>query len=232
MAPTALRARRAARAAAPASARTRLLAAGERCARRAGLRALTVRGVCAEADANLGSFVYHFGSRETFVEELIERWYAPLLDSLAVTVDGAGPPLARLRTLLAQLADWMAQHRRFITHILIDAAAGERAAVRFVRSLAGRHPALILRVIAEGQAARALPPTEPLNILMFLMGALALPVLLAERLAETRLAAPELTRALARYARERPYRMQRLDWALAGLAEEVRHDPLALSSAH
>jgi AcrR family transcriptional regulator len=219
------RAPRTAGAAAHGDTRERLLAAGERCARRAGLRTLTVRGVCGDAGANLGSFVYHFGSRDAFVAAVIERRYAPLLDSLAVTVDSAEPPLARLRALLVQLADWLATHRRFVTHVLMDAAAGEPAAARFVRTLAGRHPALILRVIGEAQAARALPRAEPINVLMYLMGSLALPLLLAERLSETQLTPAALTRALARYAQERAFRLQRLDWALAGLSMEGTHEP-------
>jgi AcrR family transcriptional regulator len=207
-----------------AGTRERLLAAGERSARSTGLRALTVRGVCADAGVNLGSFVYHFGSRDAFVAAVIERRYAPLLDSLAVTVDGAEPPLDRLRALLVQLADWLETHGRFVTHVLMDAAAGEAAAARFVRTLAGRHPALILRVIGEAQATGSLPRTPPINVLLYLMGALALPLLLAERLSETRLTAPTLTRELARFAQQRPHRLQRLDWALAGLASEAQHE--------
>ena len=142
----------------PASARTvsareRLLRVGARQARRAGLRLLTVRGVCQEAGVNLGSFVYHFGSRDAFVAELIEHWYAPLLERLTATVDEAQPPQRRLRALLLQLGDWASTNSRFITHVLIDAAAGEAAAQRFVRTLADRHPALILRVVVEAQRA-------------------------------------------------------------------------------
>lgn len=214
-----------------ASTRERLLRAGVAQARRHGVRSITVRGICQRAGANLGTFVYHFKSRDAFVAEVIERWYAPLLESLAATVDRDAVPLARLRTLVLQMADWAAANRRLITHVLIDAAGGEPAAVQFVRSLAGRHPALILRVIAEAQAARSLPAGEPINMLLFLMGAIALPMLLIERMVETRLAPGELSRALARLAHEREFREQRLDWALAGLAREggnARH-PVAMA---
>jgi AcrR family transcriptional regulator len=208
---------------AAASVRDRLLRAGERMARRTGLRSLTVRGVCQQAEANLGSFVYHFGSREAFVAELIEHWYAPLLAQLHATVDRDWPPSRRLRALLLQLGDWAAANSRFITHVLIDAAAGEAAAQRFVRTLADRHPALILQVVAEAQRARELPRGEPLNVMLFLMGAIALPILLIDRLAEARLAPAALTRALVGLSRERLHREQRLDWALAGLLQDARH---------
>jgi AcrR family transcriptional regulator len=206
-----------------ASARERLLSVGLGQARRAGLRSITVRGVCQQAAANLGSFVYHFGSRDAFVAEVIERWYGPLLERMNATVDRAAPPAERLRALVLQLADWAAANSHFITHVLMDAAAGEPAAQQFVRSLAGRHPSLILRVLAEAQRVGELPRGEPLNMLLFLMGAIALPILMTERLVEARLAPTELARALTSFAREREHRVQRLDWALAGLTREVRH---------
>ena len=62
--------------------RERLLRAGLALAAARGLNALTVRAVATEAGANLGSFVYHFGTRDAFVEALVERWYAPLMASL------------------------------------------------------------------------------------------------------------------------------------------------------
>jgi AcrR family transcriptional regulator len=214
------------------STRERLLRTGLAQARRRGVRSITVRGVCQRAGANLGTFVYHFGSRDAFVAEVIERWYAPLLQSLAATADRDAVPLARLRTLVLQMADWAAANLRLITHVLIDAAGGEPAAMRFVRSLAGRHPALMLRVIVEAQAARALPPGEPINMLLFLMGAIALPMLLVERMTEARLAPAELSRALLRLAHEREFREQRLDWALAGLAKESGNAKRPVSRTH
>src|SRR5512135_2262285 len=99
--------------------RERLLNAGMRLARRSGLRALTVRGVCDVVGANPGTFVYHFGTREAFVEELIECWYAPLMAGLTGTVESGGPPLARLRALLLQLAGWAATNSRFITTLVL-----------------------------------------------------------------------------------------------------------------
>jgi AcrR family transcriptional regulator len=204
------------------STRDRLLATGTRLARRSGLRALTVRGVCDAAGANPGTFVYHFGTRDTYVGELIERWYAPLMDGLTATVDRDEPPLDRLRALLTQLADWASVNSRFITTLILDAAAGERAAQAFLRSLAGRHPALILRVLREGQRAGVLRRADPLHQMLFLLSSLALPILLADRVAVSGLAPKPLAAELRRFARDRSCIHRRLDWALAGLAEEGR----------
>jgi AcrR family transcriptional regulator len=203
--------------------RDRLLDAGMRLARRSGLRALTVRGVCEIVGANPGTFVYHFGSREVFVGELIERWYAPLMAGLTGTVEGGGPPLARLRALLLQLATWASANSRFITTLVLDAAGGEASAQRFLRSLAGRHPPLILRVLKEGQQTGALQPADPLHQLLFLMSALALPILLADRVAASGLAPRSIAVPIRRLAMDEAAIVQRLDWALAGLAVGSAH---------
>ncbi len=205
------------------STRERLLESGTALARKAGLRALTVRGVCEAAGANPGTFVYHFGTREAFVAQLIERWYAPLMDGLTATVDRDDPPVARLRSLLEQLAAWAAANSAFITTLILDAAAGESAAQAFLRSLAGRHPPLILRVLREAQRAGALRRADPLHQMLFLMSSLALPILLADRVASSGLAPEPLSAALSRFARDRRSIDQRITWALAGLSREGTH---------
>ncbi|MEP6607532.1 MAG: TetR/AcrR family transcriptional regulator [Burkholderiaceae bacterium] len=200
--------------------RERLLGAGVRLARHSGLRKLTVRGVCTAAHANLGTFVYHFGSREAFVAQLIEHWYAPLLERLEATVDQDLPPRERLRALALQLAGWAVNNGRLMTHVVMDAAAGEAAAQTFLRSLAGRHPALILRVIVEGQKAGAFRRDEPLHMMLFLMSSIALPILLADRMQQSGLAPAELARAIKSFASTPEHIERRLDWALRGLSLE------------
>lgn len=56
--------------------RQKLLDTGLAIATDKGLRGLTVRELAA-AEINLGTFVYHFGNRDTFIDELVELWYAP-----------------------------------------------------------------------------------------------------------------------------------------------------------
>ncbi len=94
------------------ASRERLLKEGLAIARRSGLRAITVRGVAARARVNLGSFVYHFGSREAFVGELLERWYAPLMTEMQIAVDVQQPPLQRLREILLQVVGWVPNQKR------------------------------------------------------------------------------------------------------------------------
>ena len=71
------------------STREQLLAAGREIVLKRGFQGLTVREIAAPAGANLGSFVYHFGTRDAFLRELIEDWYAPLLSRVSDVADSA-----------------------------------------------------------------------------------------------------------------------------------------------
>jgi AcrR family transcriptional regulator len=211
-------AKRAPRDGAAADSRARLLAAGLALARRDGLRALSVRGVAAQAGANLGSFVYHFGTREAFVAELIETWYAPFLARLQAAAAAEGEPLARLRQLVLQLVDFMGEHRVFVGQVLVDAAAGEKPARAFMQSLSKRHPRLLLAAIRDAQAAGSLRREDPVNVLLFLLGGLVLPMLFITGLARAGILPYELGPRLQAQAADRAALLARFEWALRGLA--------------
>ncbi|MFO1319270.1 MAG: TetR/AcrR family transcriptional regulator [Burkholderiales bacterium] len=197
--------------------RTHLIHTGLRIAKRQGLRALTVRGLAQAAGVNLGTFVYHFGTRDVFVAEVIESWYAPLYDQLKVTVDASLAPIARLRALCRQLVEFLITHRRFIVHVIADAAAGEAGARTFMQTLAGRHPALLLQVIREAQAEGALGGDDPLNTMVFLLASVGGPLLGFTAIAESGLLSRAFTVALEAAAATDSAALQRLDWALRGL---------------
>lgn len=198
--------------------RDRLLESGHRAAVRHGLRSLTVREVAAGADANLGSFVYHFGTRDAFVEELIERWYAPLLARVNKVAAADGRALGRLRSAILQLVDFSVDNDVFMGRILMAAADNDKPARRFVKSLAGRHPRTLLRLVASAQADGALVDEDPMQVLCFLLASVALPRLVAAAWQGPPLFGKQLSSALSHVARDRDRMTQRLDWALRGVA--------------
>ena len=198
--------------------RERLLRAGLALARRSGIKALTVRAVAAKAEANLGSFVHHFGTRDAFVEALIERWYAPLMAQLQLSVEGADDALDALRRVLLQLVRWLIDNRGFVAHVVVDAGAGEAGARRFLRTFDQRHPALVLALIAQAQRDGLLRRAPPLHQMLFLMSTLAVPVLALHLLGSSGTLPPEFARAMSSFVTELPHVETRLDWALRGLA--------------
>lgn len=200
--------------------RERLLRAGMRLARQRGLKAVTVRAVAAAAEANLGTFVYHFGSRDAFVGELIERWYAPLFRRLQLGADDAPDALSALRHTVLQLVDWLIRNRRFVARLAQDAAAGEPAVQRFLGGLDARHPALLHALVLRAQQQGGLRRDDPWHQLLFVMSTLALPVLMFELATGASTGAAPLLRQLAAYTTDPVQAARRLDWALRGLAAD------------
>lgn len=203
-----------------ADTRQRLLDQGRRQARRAGLRGLTVRGLCEAAGVNPGSFVYHFGTRDQFIAELIERTYAPLFARIQANFAQDGAPIDRLRAMFVELLRFVVDTRSLLPQFVLDGFAGESAAVAFLRGLGMRHPQLLLRCIGEAQQAGELCRAPPEHQLMFLMSATGMPAIVQGMIAG-RAVLPELIHAaFARYAVDPAALVQRLDWALAGLRPE------------
>jgi len=201
--------------------RALLLRAGWELAKRQGLRALTVRAVAARAGANLGTFVYHFGTRDAFLRELVEAWYAPLLAGVELAATDGPGPLGRLRAAVLTLVEFGREHGGFLGRLIMDAVAGERAARDFLGSIAGRHPAVLLRLIRSAQTEQLLVEQPPLEMLLFILASVGLPVLLAGLGSGPSLLGPDFGTALARAARDRDCVERRLDWALRGLAPEA-----------
>lgn len=110
--------------------RQKLLDTGLAIATDKGLRGLTVRELAAAAEVNLGTFVYHFGNRDAFIDELVELWYAPLYDELkTVAAKGTYPcALATFEATMEALIGLVARQRSFINHLFGDALAGGRVA--------------------------------------------------------------------------------------------------------
>ena len=202
------------------STRDQLLAAGREIVLKRGFQDLTVREVASGAGANLGSFVYHFGTRDAFIRTLIEDWYAPLLSRVTVVADSAGTPIDRLRRAILQLVDFGAEQDAFMGRLLMAAAGGEKAAREFARSLAGRHPRLLVSLITQAQADGALVEEHPLQVLCFLMASVGMPRLLSSAWHGPPLFGKTVSAALSQIARDRDRIVQRLDWAIRGLTPQ------------
>ncbi len=102
---------------------------------------------------------------------------------------------------------------------MLDAHAGEPAAQRFLQTLDGRHPALLLALIRRAQASGQLRRDEPLHQMLFLLSTLALPALALHLFGQQGFA-PPLAQALAAYTVDEASIDTRLAWALRALAAE------------
>lgn len=155
--------------------REQLLDAGLRVMFQKGYCGATVRDIVAEANVSQGSFTNHFRSKEQFVLEVLERYYAYVQGLIAEALGNRErSPLERLRNYLdvitakLQAADWS---RGCLVGDLSLEAPGHSEMIR--QRLAGifeewRRP--FAECIAEGQAggeiAAEFPPEELADFLL------------------------------------------------------------------
>ncbi len=203
-----------------ASTRERLITHGLALAGEKGLRGLGVREVAKAAGVNPGSFVYHFGTREAFIREVVERWYAPMYDRLKQVSEDPSETRAmeRLRATICELLDAIAGNARFMAHLVADAVAGEPAARAFLLTVPGRHPELLFQLVQQAQAEGDLVPGPPLVLLSFLMSSVVLPMTLAVGPLAHQDWLPEQAGSLIRVMADPATARQRLSWALQGIS--------------
>jgi len=197
----------------------RLLRAGLARARAEGFRRLTVRAVAQDAGVNLGSFVYHFGSRDQFIAQVIAHWYTPLLARVQQSlVTAPGSAMPSLKSLMLGFIDDLLAERQFVGHLVADAAAGEVAARQFLQACGHQHPAIFLQAIEAAQVAGQVRPGDPRHILLMLVATISLPVLLFESLSGRDILPTTLVDAFEAFSLERAHVEERLDWVLQSLS--------------
>lgn len=196
-----------------------LLETGRRMVREKGLRGVAVREVARQAGVNLGSFVYHFGTREAFLEEVVEGWYSPFFRSLTDTALSPvkGNSLERLRATFIELLEFVVADSEIIAHMIADAVAGEPAARRFLLGIPPRHPMLILDLLEEAQRDGFLRPDPPLHLFLYLMAAAGFPLVLAHGPLKRVDWIREVGASLLKILGDPVLARQRLDWALQGI---------------
>jgi hypothetical protein len=107
-----------------------------------------------------------------------------------------------------------------VRNLILDAFGGERAALRFIRSLAARHPVLLFDLIRQAQEAGELPAGDPLQLGIFLAGASVLPSIWIGVLLPKDLIPGPMGARVQELAVEPAQIGRRLEWALGGLAEQ------------
>ena len=108
------------------STREHLLNTGAMIVGESGLRALTVRGLSLRAGTNTGSFVYHFGNREAFLTELLERWYEPLFTGIRTHANIHLPAFEKLEAILGDVMEFLLRHGQFIAQLVWTPWQGNR----------------------------------------------------------------------------------------------------------
>jgi AcrR family transcriptional regulator len=160
-----------------------LLASGRELYPRLG-GALSLRALTEHAGANLGMFHYHFKTKQNFLRTLLQRQYEQMFAALSAQVRHDGPAVDRLRGALWTLGRFARENRAVLMRVWTDAVVGDPVATEFMCRNMPRHLGVLLALLDEAEregAVRALPPMQRF---VFLMGAVAMPIVFAAGLVE------------------------------------------------
>jgi AcrR family transcriptional regulator len=179
---------------------------------------LSVRALVEHAGVNLGMFHYHFKTKDAFLRQLLAGIYEEMFGQLSGQVQQAGPPLERLREALKVLAGFVRTHTQILGRVIADAAAGDAVAVEFLRTNAPRHLGLLLKLMDDAQKDGLLLPMAPLQRFIFLMSAVAMPLLIAPTVQSLGVAPKLLGGALKKQVLSDAAIAERIELALRALS--------------
>ncbi len=130
-----------------------LLEAGFAELERGGVRGLSVRAVCARAGVNVRMLNYHFGSKNEFVRQLLNKTYQYFFNELSTSVQQNGAPLDRLACALRLIARFAVENRALTRNLWMDVNAGVPLVLEEIRRHGLRHIRLRYDLLAEAWEA-------------------------------------------------------------------------------
>ena len=130
-----------------------LLEAGFAELERGGVRGLSVRAVCARAGVNVRMLNYHFGSKDEFVRQLLNKTYQYFFNELSAGVRQNGALLDRLACALRLIARFTVENRAIVRNLWMDINAGVPLVLEVTRSHGLRHIRLLYDLLAEAWEA-------------------------------------------------------------------------------
>lgn len=202
---------------------TALLASGAALYPQHGCAALSVRKVAEHAGVNPAMLHYHFGRKDAFLRAVLQQVYEGLFERLSHSGPAGGTPAQRLRAMLLSLAQFVREQRALVARLLMDAAAGEPVVQAFLRDNAPRHLGLLMQLLTEAGAHR--PVGSPLQTLVFVMGAVAMPVLMVSGASHLQVLPAPLAERFASDVLSDAALAQRIDLALGALGLPIDAAP-------
>lgn len=195
-----------------------LLQSGRELYAERGAARLSVRALTQHAGVNLGMFHYHFKTKDAFLAQLLESWYEEMFARLQSSAQQPGPSIERLREALFFLASFVRDHAAVLGRVISDAAAGEAVAAEFMRTNAPRHLRVLLALMAQAQKEGSLAKVPPLQRFVFVMSAVAMPLIIAPGIRSLGVAPGVLGDSLTAQVMSDKAIRQRIELALMALA--------------
>jgi len=178
-----------------------------------GCAGLSVRRLTEHAGVNLGMFHYHFKTKDNFIKAVLQRTYEEMFSALTLRVNPTHPPMQNLRDALGVLGSFGIKNRRLLVRILGDAMSGEPLAADFLKANLPRHIEVIASLVQEAQWEGSMAKAPVPQIIAFMAGAVAAPILVGTALQQNPTA-----QATAGFVLSEQALAQRIEFALRGLA--------------
>jgi len=211
-----------------------LLAAGRELFPSRGCAGLTVREVADAAGVNLGMFHYHFKSREAFLRALLQSVYEDMYSLLVVRATQLPQPGEHLRSIdvlraaLQFMGRFVRANRPILARVLVDALGHDPIATEFLERNAPRHLKLMLGLLEAAQKEGSVRSTVPApQLLGFCAGSLAMPILFGGAVVERAQAGAAHARMIEAALLTDAAIDQRIDLALAAIANPTQSAPPA-----
>lgn len=164
----------------------RLIKVGKEHVLRDGVKSLVIRKVGHQAKVNLGSFVYYFGTKQSFVESIIQSLYLDFylsFDELVSKMEPNTSPLKKLRYLSEAMMLVAKDKGHIINRFLLDFLGGEQIVIRAFEKKPPEHWFKFLEVIKDCQRSGTIRnDLEPKEIYLILFSAVGLPYLFSKHL--------------------------------------------------
>ena len=154
-----------------------LIAAGIALLPDTGCAGLSVRKLAERAGVNLGMFHYHFKNKDNFIRVVLQRLYEGMFADLQLQAEAGADPVDSLRAAVTVLGSFARANRAMLLMLVSEAMQGEPLALQFLRDNLPRHIGVIARLLLRGQAAGRIVDVPAPQLMPFMMGAIAGPVL-------------------------------------------------------
>ena len=198
------------------SAREQFIEAGMHLYPQYGYRQLSVRLLAAETGLSSGMFHHLFASKDDFVSELLKQKYSEGFNQLVLNVLPEQGVQQNLRQVKVFIAFFVRDHLDWIHRIFADSTEGVACVLKFVKTHATQHVALVLDLLKHGINQGILVPATLSQHFCYLMSAVQLPMIVGSRLIEAGIA-PDIIRSEFEHVLSDEAIRQRIEWALFAL---------------
>ncbi len=143
-----------------------------------GVSQFSIRLLTTRAGVNLGMFHYHFKTRENFLNIVLQGVYEEMFAQLSFQAHADRAAIENLRASANVLGRFMRDNRFLFRRLLPDAMAGDPIARGFTQRNFPRHLAVMAGLVGQAQQAGALRVLPVLQAMMFIGGAVVVPIMM------------------------------------------------------